>query len=74
MIMGKFMIEENQQVAYLRKEVEKLKDLLAFNKMWTEHEVDYNKRLVERLRRKNKEMADFNALPWWKKMFFRFDV
>ena len=72
--MGKFMIEENPQVAYLRKEVEKLKDLLKFNEMWTEHEVDYNKKLIDRLRSKNKKMADFNALPWWKKMFFKFDV
>ena len=61
MIMGKFMIEENQQVAYLRKEVGKLKDLLAFNKMRTEHEVDYNKRLVERLRRKKQGNGRFQC-------------
>jgi hypothetical protein len=32
---------------------------------------DQCRRIKERLER---EMKDFNALPWWKKMFFKFDV
>ena len=57
------------------KEKAKLNEYLKkFLDMAYNHEVDYNKKLVEKLREKNKAMKDFNALPWWKKMFFRFEV
>lgn len=29
---------------------------------------------MEELKRKSEEMEKFNALPWWEKMFFKFDV
>ena len=72
--MGKFMLEENPQVTFWKEQAKKIGDVKMFLEMAYEHEVDYNKRLVEKLRQKNKAMKDFNALPWWKKMFFKFDV
>ena len=90
--MGKFMIEENPQVAYWRKLYEGLKkDVEAYKELANERvnryesllrrktddyefAKNYNKRIVDKLNKKSEEMEKFNELPWWKKMFFRFDV
>lgn len=72
--MGKFVIEENPQVAHWKAEAKKNDELLEFYRTNYEYELRQNWRLAARLERMKKEMEDFNALPWWKKMFFRFDL
>ena len=34
----------------------------------------YNEKIVNSLNDLTDEARRFNALPWWKKMFFRFDL
>ena len=72
--MGKFVIEENPQVTYWKRESAKKDDLLEFYRTNYELELRMNRRLAARLERMVKEMEAFNALPWWKKMFFKFDL
>lgn len=72
--MGKFVIEDNPQVAYWKAEAKKNDELLDFYRVNYEYEIRHNRRLAIRLERMKKEMEAFNALPWWKKMFFKFDL
>ena len=72
--MGKFVIEENPQVTCWKRKSAKKDDLLEFYRTNYELELRMNRRLAARLERMAKEMEAFNALPWWKKMFFKFDL
>ena len=72
--MTRYYFNENPQVTYWKEKAKLYEYLKKFLDMAYNHEVDYNKKLVEKLREKNKAMKDFNAFPWWKKLFFRFEV
>ena len=76
--MSKFVCEENPQVTLWRQKCEKL-----------EEENKKLKELCEWLREKNAEyfnskrrcriifeerFKEFNRLPWYKKLFFRFEI
>ena len=65
---------ENPQVTFWREQAKKHEDVKLFLEMAYDHEVDYNKRLVEKLKQEKKAMRDFNSLPWYKKMFFKFKI
>ena len=72
--MSKYYFNENPQVAQWREKYEKLEEeldcaidqleTLACCKVYTE----------ERLEAVKDKIMNFNRLPWYKKMFFRFDV
>lgn len=58
---------QNERVNRLKKMLTTSEDNYRFAK-------SYNERIVKELNKKSEEMEKFNALPWWEKMFFKFDV
>lgn len=58
---------KNERVNRLKKMLRLSEDNCRFAK-------NYNERIVKELNKKSEEMEKFNALPWWEKMFFKFDV
>lgn len=72
--MTRYYFNENPQVTLWREQAKKYEDVKLFLEMAYDHEVDYNKRLVEKLKQEKKAMRDFNSLPWYKKMFYKFKV
>jgi glyceraldehyde-3-phosphate dehydrogenase/erythrose-4-phosphate dehydrogenase len=70
--MTRYYFNENPQVTLWREQAKKHEDVKLFLEIAYDHEVDYNKRLVEKLKQEKKAMRDFNSLPWWRKMFYKF--
>ena len=59
--------EEDIRITRLREENDQLKSELNFANLL----LDMNRNRINDLK---KQMKEFNRLPWWKKMFYRFDV
>lgn len=57
-----------------KERVNRLKKMLRLSEDNCRFAKSYNERIVKELNQKSEEMEKFNALPWWEKMFFKFDV
>lgn len=62
---------ENPQVTLWREKTFKIKTLFDQYRHTAEM---YNKRIVDALNDLTDEARDFNALPWWRKIFYKFNV
>ena len=59
--------EEDIRITRLREENDQLQGELSF--------ADLKLNMKEyRINDLKKQMKEFNRLPWWKKMFYRFDI
>lgn len=65
---------QNPQYIYLIEKIEeqekRLKELDEHNQFACE----YNKMIVDSLNELSESIEEFNALPWYKKMFFKFKL
>ena len=65
---------QNPQYIYLLEKIEeqekKIKELDAHNQFACQ----YNKMIVDSLNEISEELEEFNSLPWYKKMFYRFKI
>jgi hypothetical protein len=62
---------ENPQVTLWKEKASKIKTLFDQYRHTAEM---YNKRIVDALNDLTDEARNFNALPWYKKMFFKFKI
>lgn len=72
--MTRYYFNENPQVTQWRKKCEKLQEELDFAIYQFETLACgrvYTEELLEELK---DEIKNFNRLPWYKKMFFKFEV
>lgn len=65
---------ENPQVSVWKDEAFKNQKLWEEYKDMCEFQKEVIQNLVKKTTRLKMEMKSFNDLPWWKKMFFKFDV
>lgn len=75
--MTRYYFNENPQVTQWRKKCEKLQEELDFAIDQLETTaccMSYTEERLEKERDKVKQMARFTSLPWYKKMFFKFEV
>lgn len=73
-VMGRYYFNENPHETMCRERVAKIEEELKQAMTNLDFTRDYNEVIVRELNRKNEEMEHFNALPWWKRMFFKFDL
>ena len=65
--MARYYHNENPQVTWLMEKVEKLTKDYEFLK-------GYNRILVEDHDELMLKISEFNSLPWYKKLFYKFNV
>ena len=70
-IMSRYYFNENPQVEMWKEKAFKTKELFDAYREGAEL---WNEKIVEALNELTDEVRRFNELPWWKKMFFKFDV
>lgn len=75
-IMSRYEFNEHPQVTAWRIKCEKLqeeiKELKEAYEFYKENADFYRVRLKEEEKYYEKKLEDFNRLPWWEKMFYRF--
>ena len=69
--MTRYYFNENQQVMLWKKNAFKAKSLFDQYRRTAEK---YNESIVNALNDLTDEVRQFNSLPWYKKMFFKFEV
>ena len=69
--MSRYYFNENPQVEMWKEKAFKTKELFDAYREGAEL---WNEKIVEALNELTDEVRRFNELPWWKKMFFKFDV
>ena len=69
--MTRYYHNENPQVEVWKEKAFKTKEL--FDK-YREYAELYNATIVKSLNDLTDEVRDFNSLPWWRKMFYKFKV
>lgn len=62
---------ENPQVTLWREKAFKVKNMFDHYRLMAE---EYNESIVNKLDSITDEVRKFNELPWYKKMFYKFDV
>lgn len=65
--MTRYYHNENPQVTWLKEKVEKLTKDYEFSK-------DYNRILIEVHDELMLKMSEFNSLPWYRKIFYKFKL
>ena len=69
--MTRYYFNENPQVMRWKEKAFKAKSLFDQYRRTAEK---YNESIVNALNDLTDEVRQFNSLPWYKKMFFKFDV
>ena len=69
--MTRYYFNENPQVMLWKEKAFKAKSLFDQYRRTAEK---YNESIVNALNDLTDEVRQFNSLPWYKKMFFKFDV
>lgn len=70
-IMSRYYFNENPQVEMWKEKAFKTKELFDAYREGVEL---WNEKIVEALNELTDEVRRFNELPWWKRMFYRFDI
>lgn len=71
MIMARYYFNENPQVTFWREKAFNVMRLFGEYKETTER---YNESIVNALNNMTDEVRIFNSLPWYKKMFYKFQI
>lgn len=72
--MSRYYFNENPQVVVWREKYEELQkenEELRREAIMAKENVDF---FFRRVKKYSQRIKDFDSLPWWKKMFFKFDV
>lgn len=69
--MSRYYFNENPQVELWKEKAFKTEEL--FDK-YREFAELYNATIVKSLNDLTDEVRNFNSLPWWRKMFYKFDI
>ena len=69
--MTRYYFNENPQVMLWKEKAFKAKSLFGQYRRTAEK---YNESIVNALNDLTDEVRQFNSLPWYKKMFFKFEV
>lgn len=72
--MTRYYHNENPQVELWMEQARRNQELMLEYKMSRDFQNGVIKNLVNELSKLKLEARDFNSLPWWRKMFYKFKI
>lgn len=72
--MSKYYFNENPQVELWMEQAQRNQELFFDYKNKCDFQKEVIKNLVNELSKLKLEARDFNSLPWWRKMFYKFKI